>query len=86
MPAAAIKQTAIGGQQAGQQRAQNTTYSVDRRSADRVVDMKPAVDEFNREDQYGAADQADEDRSERRDQVAAGRDTDETGQNAVQRQ
>ena len=86
VPAAAVEEAAVRGQQTGQERAEDTADTVDAGGADRVVDMQLAVDELDGKDQHDAADEADDHRAERRDHVAARGDAHQARQDAVQRQ
>ncbi len=52
VPAVAVEKTAVGGQQAGHQRPEDTADTVDGGSTHRVVDVKLVVDELDREDQH----------------------------------
>ena len=86
VPATAIEDATVRCQQARQERAQDTADTMDTGGADRIVDMQLAVNELDGEDQHDAADQADDDRAERRDEIAASRNADETGEDSVEGQ
>ena len=86
VPAAAIEETTVRSQQARHERTEDTADTVHAGGAHRVVDMQLTVNELDGVDQHDAADQADDDRTERRHHVATRRDTDQTGQDTVERQ
>ena len=75
---------AAGGEQAGQDRAQRAAHAVDGNRADRVVDLRDFIKEFNREHDREPADDADHSRPEGIHRVAARRDAHQAGQSRVE--
>ena len=85
-PTKAIECTVACREQTCQQGAENTADTMYRGCTYRVVDVQLVVDELDGEDEYGTADETDDDSSNGRYEVATCRDTHETCQDAVEGQ
>ena len=86
VPATPVEDATVHSQQARQERAEDTADTMDAGSADRIINMQLAVDELNGENQHDAANQADNDRAEWGNEIAACRDTDQSREDAVEGQ
>ena len=85
-PAVTIERAVARREQAGHQRAEDATDTMNGAGTNRVVDMQHMVDELDGKDQNRSADKANEDSPKGRDEVAACRNAHKTCQYAVQRQ
>ena len=86
VPATAVEEAAVRSQQTGQERTEDTAYTVHAGGAHRVVDVQFPVNEFDGIDQHDTAGQADDDRAQRGDCITARGDADKAGEDAVQGQ
>ena len=86
MPSAAVEETSVSGEKAGEDSTEDTAYSVYGRCAYRVVDMQLVVDEFDGENEDAAAEQTYDCSAPRRHHVASCGDAYESGQHAVEGQ
>ena len=85
-PTMTIEGSVGRGQQTRHKRAQDAAYTMYRRSTHRVVDVQTMVDELDGEDKHDAADESDDDGSDRRDKVTTRRDAYKSGQHTVESQ
>ena len=85
-PAMTVESTIGRGEQARQQCAENAANTMNGGCAYRVVDVQSVVDELDGKDEHRSADEADDDSTYRRDDVATGGDAHKTCQNTVQSQ
>lgn len=72
-------------EQSRQDGTEDTANAVDGACTNGVVDMKFLVNKFNGEHKYGTANGTNDNSTDRRNHVATGRDTYQTGQDAVKR-
>ena len=82
-PATAVQSAARRGEQTRQQRAEDAADTVYGTGTNRVVDVQLMVDELDGKDKHDAADEADGDGSNGRDEVATCRDAHQSCQHAV---
>ena len=85
-PSMTIESSVRSGEQTCHQCAEDTADTVYRRSTHGVVDVQLMIDKLDGIDQHQSTDESDDDGSERRHQVAACRDSHQSGQHTVQRQ
>ena len=85
-PAVTVESAVARRKQTRHQRAEDATDTMYGAGTDRVIDMQHMVDELDGKDQNRSADKAYDDCSNRRDEVATGRNAHKTSQYAVQRQ
>ena len=85
-PTMTIEGTIAGRKQSREQGAQDAADTVNRACAYWVVDVQTVVDELDGEYQYRTANKADDDGSQRRDEVATGCDANKARQHSVQSQ
>ena len=85
-PTVTVERSVRSGKQTCHQCAEYTTDTMHRTGTHGIVDVQHVVDELNAEDEHRTANEADEDGSDRRNEVATGCDAYETSQHTVQRQ
>lgn len=83
-PTTTVEKTVARAEESGENRSEETAHTVYRRGTHGIIDFQYMVDKVDGENHYNSTDGTDDDSSSGRNQVAAGRDTYQSGQNAVE--